>query len=292
MNRIVMSLSALGLFGVGMAVAPAVAHADTQPSHFVQTATPSNTAGDYTLINNGATNGNPNAILFVTPNYNAGGVCGCSYDGNPIGVWYDSSAHEWGIFNENGAAMSIGEEFNTVVVPAATTTAFTVTSTSGTVSGDTLYLNSSATNSKPGAIVEVTQNWNPGGVGGTYNNQTPGVWYDGSGWAIFNESGASMATGVSYNVLVGSVAGGKAATLKASTTNTGGDSVFYNNAVTNGDSNDFSLDTPNWNPKGVGGTYDASPTGVWYDGSQLAVFNETGATMANHEAFNMLYWQS
>ena len=75
----------------GMLVAPGIAHADTQASHFIWTATSSNTSGNATLINNLATDGEPGALLFVTPNFDPGGVNG-GYDNSPIGVYYDSSA--------------------------------------------------------------------------------------------------------------------------------------------------------------------------------------------------------
>ena len=59
----------------------------TVTSHFILTA-PGN--GLFAApINNGATNGAGNALLFVAPNYSAGGVCGCVSDSVPIGVVYN-----------------------------------------------------------------------------------------------------------------------------------------------------------------------------------------------------------
>ncbi len=42
------------------------------------------------------------------------------------------------------------------------------------------------------------------------------------------------------------------------------------------DCNAFAFETPNWNPEGKGGTYDTSPTGVYYlsPSNVLVVFNE------------------
>ena len=48
-------------------------------------------------------------------------------------------------------------------------------------------IDNALTNDNPNAIVVVTPNYNPGGVGGTYDNHPIGVWYDGSKWAIFNQ---------------------------------------------------------------------------------------------------------
>src|SRR6185312_16208519 len=44
------------------------------PFFFTVRATASNSAGDYTLIDNVVTNGDPGLVLFVTANYNPNGV--------------------------------------------------------------------------------------------------------------------------------------------------------------------------------------------------------------------------
>ena len=292
LRRFVPTLVGGAVLASALLVAPSVAQAtNTQPSHFIQTATSSNIVDDFTLINNGATNGNPNALLFVTPNYDPGQVCGCVYEPVPVGVFYETSADEWAIFNEDQSAMTLGESFNVLVVPSASKTAYTITASPSDIFGDRLPLNTSVTNDKPASQVLVTQNWNPGGVGGAYNDENPGVEYVGLQWAIFNESTDPMTPGVSFNVLVGAAGGGTESTVKAKQKNIEGDGVVVNSTVTNGDSNAFALDTPNWNPKGVGDIYDKSPAGV-YDSGSLLVFNESGAGMMPHSSFNVLAWNS
>jgi hypothetical protein len=288
------AVGVLAVLGASFISAAAAQAADTQSSHFVQTATSSNISGDTTFINNGATNGNPNAVLFVTPNWDTGDVCGCVYDSVPVGVWYDYSNSRWGIFQENGSTMPSGAAFNVLVMPRTSANVFVQTATSSNSLGDTTYINNSATNGAPGAILQATQVWNPGGTGDVYNDHPIGVWYDGSGWAVFQEDSTTMTSGASFNILVGSTGtgGGKASTSKATSSNRSGDTAWVNSSVTNGDSNAFVLDTPNWNPKGVGGTYDPYVTGVWYGGSKIGVFNETGATMAVNEAFNLVSYNS
>ena len=70
--------------------------------------------GDTTYINNTKTNGNPNAFVFATPNYNPGGVGG-TLDDIPAGVWYDTSAVKEGVFNEDGSAMPLNAAFNLLI---------------------------------------------------------------------------------------------------------------------------------------------------------------------------------
>ncbi|MCS6805580.1 MAG: hypothetical protein NZ823_10625, partial [Blastocatellia bacterium] len=79
------------------------------------------------------------------------------------------------------------------------------TATSANTTGNWTALNHPLTNGVPPAFVFITDNWNPGGVGGTYNNHNTGVWYAGAGtnkWAIFNQDLAAMPANASFNVLV------------------------------------------------------------------------------------------
>jgi hypothetical protein len=276
-----------------MLIAPTLASAaDTQPSHFTWTVTSASISGDLTLINDAATNGNPKALLYVSPNYSPGGVCGCVTDNEPIAVYYDTSDSQWSILNENDSAPPVGASFNVFVEPKKSGPAFQVTAGSTNTSGDTVYADSKTTNDKPDAILQATQVWN-----GAYNDNVAGVYYDTSAdeWGVFNEGDEAMAAGTEYNVLVGNVGGGTSGTLDGTSGTIGADSEHYTSTVTNGDSNTFVLDTPNWDPDGTCGcVYDTSPTGVWYftsDGG-IAVFNESQANMETGVDFNLLAWNS
>ncbi len=277
----------------GMICVPGVASADTHPSHFIWTST---TSGSYTLINNGATNGNPGAILFVTDNQKPNGVCGCIANTIPVGVFYDTDAEKWGIFYEENPDISVaaGLSFNVLVVPSGSSDAFTVTTTTANVVGDSAYIDNSATNEMPSAILQETPNGNPGGGGIAYNDHVTGVWYDGVQWAVFNEDDAAMPTQVAFNVLVGSssTSGGVASTLRASKTNRFDTCVIFDNANTNGDSNAFMLETPNWDPKDRGSTYDDTQTGVLYDNVEMDVCHASNVKMVVGDAFNVIYWNS
>ncbi|MDP9488367.1 MAG: serine/threonine protein kinase, partial [Actinomycetota bacterium] len=76
--------------------------------------------------------------------------------------------------------------------------------TSENVSANSSYIDDPSTNDNPDAVLTVTQNWNPGGDGGTYNAHPIGVWYDASAekWAIANEDRAAMPEGAAFNVVV------------------------------------------------------------------------------------------
>ena len=270
----------------------------TVTSHFVWTASSANTSGDTSFIANGATNGQPGDLLFVTPNYNANGLCGCTYESAPIGVWYDNGNHQWGVFREDSTTMPAGESYNVLAVPAnrVSSSVFVHTATSSDTVGDYTLINNSLINGKPGAQLMVTQNWNPGGTGGAYNPHNVGVWYDSSAkeWGIFNEDGATMPTGVSFNVMIGGSPsnGGNAVTIKATTANTSGDTTFFSNSNTDGNPNNVTFVTQNWNPGGVGGTYNNEQIGVWYASTEEGVFNENVSTPPVNSAYNLLTFSS
>ncbi|MBA3826183.1 MAG: hypothetical protein H0X24_20070, partial [Ktedonobacterales bacterium] len=70
---------------------------------FFHVATSANSVGNYTILDDPALNGNPNAIVIVTQNWNPAGVCACRYNPRYIGVWYTGS--HWAIFNEDATPM-------------------------------------------------------------------------------------------------------------------------------------------------------------------------------------------
>jgi hypothetical protein len=102
--------SALTIDNGGIAVSGA--GVGTSTAAFIQVATSGNISGSVTFINNPLCNGNPNAILIVTPNYSAGS----GQWNHPIGVYYDTSNSEWSIVNEDLAAMTAGPAFNVLII--------------------------------------------------------------------------------------------------------------------------------------------------------------------------------
>jgi hypothetical protein len=84
-------------------------------------------------------------------------------------------------------------------------TVFIHHTTSENISRNSTYLDGPPTEGNPNDVVlVVTQNWNPGGSDGKYNNHPIGVWYDRdrSKWAIFNQDRAAMPVGAAFNVAV------------------------------------------------------------------------------------------
>jgi hypothetical protein len=86
---------------------------------FIHQATESNIMGTYdqnTMIDNPLTNGDPNAILSVTPNWNAVMIIDVVNNPHPVGVKYLDTPAKWVIYNLDLAAMPEGAAFNVLVV--------------------------------------------------------------------------------------------------------------------------------------------------------------------------------
>ena len=86
---------------------------------FIHRATRENILGNWTYLDHPLINDNPNAILYVTQNWNPGGEGG-GYNDHPIGVWYHTDRSKWAIFNEDRAAMPVGADFNVAVLKEPT----------------------------------------------------------------------------------------------------------------------------------------------------------------------------
>jgi hypothetical protein len=165
-------------------------------SVFVHTASAANIVSDSTIIDYPLTDGNPNAILLVTSNFNPGGVGG-AYDDEPLGVKYDG-AH-WRVFNQNGVGMSAGATFNVLVLTAGPQ-AFVHTATLSNSTLSTTEISNPLIDGNPNAILIVTPNWNPGGVGGITDSHPLGVYYVGGKWLIVNQDAAGIPIGAAFNV--------------------------------------------------------------------------------------------
>ena len=252
------------------------------PDAFVHTTTAENTnTVGWSYIDSSLTNGNPNAIVLVTQN-GAGGV-----NNHPLGVRYDILYRQWAVFNRYSTDMPAGRTFN-VLVPTTGTDAFFHKATTANIHGNWTEINNPLTNNNPNAILFVTQNWNPGGVGGTSNNHPIGVWYTGSKWAIFNQDLANIPEGAAFNVLVPSVDAAVFTHISRSGTITGASTVI-DYPLTDDESDAVLFATQNWNPSGLLAKYNNHPAGVIYNASnKWAVFNEDIAAMSTDVGFNLL----
>ncbi len=174
----------------------------TSVAAVVHRAAPANTADNSTYIDHPLTNNNPDAVLLATPVWDQDEGSGKTH---PIGVWYDSNrGGKWAIFNQDLAPMPEGAVFSVVISEGPAENVFIHRVSSSNTTENNTYIDSPSTNNTPEAILSITPNWNPGGVGGTYNDHPVGIWYDYNEgkWAIFNQDLASMPRGSAFDVAV------------------------------------------------------------------------------------------
>jgi len=81
---------------------------------FIHRANSTNIFSNVTIIDHPQCNGNPNAVLILTPNWNPGGSGG-TYNNHATGVYYDTASQRWAIFNEDSAVMPLNAAFNVLV---------------------------------------------------------------------------------------------------------------------------------------------------------------------------------
>lgn len=266
------------------------AHASASGWQFKQTTTAANTYGNYTIINNSVTNGNPSIPIHVTHNWgSSGGV----YDAHPVGVWYTGS--NWAIFNEDMAALPLGVVFNVYVTfnyaPGNGLNVEDVvdTTTTGNTVGSITYLSDALANSNPAAALWVTPNYNPDGACGcVYNPHPIGVFYDTAQgrWAIFNEDIGAMPLGTSFNVEVWSNFNGSAFIQTATSSNSFSDYTLINNPYTNGNPSALLFVTQNWGT----GVSNKHTIGVFYSTyyGKWAIYNEDLTAVPSGASFNVM----
>lgn len=164
------------------------------PVPYIHIATASNIQGDTTYLDNPLLNGNPSALVTVTPGPHPPAL---------IGVWYDNRQQRWGIFREDSGAMPVGQMFSVNPIPGAIWALLqTVTASNSAI--NYTEIDSPYINNKPNLVLFVTPDYNPGGVGASWDNHPLGVIYLQDGhWAIYHRDGnIPMTPGATYNVQV------------------------------------------------------------------------------------------
>ena len=163
-------------------------------------ATGRNILGNSTYLDLSAETRDNDAVILIEDARDPGGG---SYDEHELGVWYDANqGGRWAIFNQDRRFMREGSDFDVILLEGPDRLVHR-SGPNNTAANATL-IDDPLTNGRPDAVLGVTQNWNPGGVGGVYNDHPVGVRYDpgADGWEIYNKDNAAMPGGAAFNVSV------------------------------------------------------------------------------------------
>src|SRR5262245_57689913 len=233
-----------------------------------------NTDGNYAFIDHPRLNGNPDAVVLVTHVVDPGGGPAVD-DACHIGVFYDDASGRWAVFNQSGLGMPDGAAFH-VLIPPVGPEAFTVVAGSGNTTTYITQLASAVLDGNPGATLLVTQNWNPGGGSGVYNDHAIGVYYPGGGWAVFNEDHADVPLGAGFNVYVAPA--GEMALHTSTIANTYGLFTTIDDAALDGDPFAMPLITQSYEPMFV---YNTATLSVAYNVAlaKWVIMNSDGSSI-------------
>jgi Astacin (Peptidase family M12A) len=260
---------------------------------FSHVTTGTNTAGHITTLDHPRLNGNPQAVVFVSPVWEAQG------DQNPtntFGVWYNGT--RWTIFNQNRTEMSAIPtnrfRFKVLAFSAPTASTFVHTVTAANKAGHITTLDHPSLNNNPNAVITVTQLY------GVYNTHEIGVWYNNGRWTIFNQDRVELPLNATFNVLIGTGGISGATTIQHTHTDASklgephkGYTILDYPAINN--KSDWSLFvTQRWI-----GTYNALGFNIWYDDPSPSdpyhfrdgkwfIYNSGNELMPNNAAFNIL----
>ncbi len=257
------------------------------PNTFVHTATPGNTVSFGTYLDNPLLD-DPNVVPIVTQNWNPGGVGG-TYNDHPIGVYFDYGFEEkWLIVNIDESPMPIGASFN-VHVFSYGPRFFAHEAVASNTSSFFTTLSHPLLDESPEAMAHLTQFYSGN------NDHHPYLLAYGDdatllppGWHIVNSNAATMPSGGPGPIFF-------VAVLASSP------SAFRHDAdLTNIELNWTTIDSPllNGHPEAIvlvtaaepdAATAEANPheIGVWYTGTNWAIFNQDGAPFPNGASFNV-----
>ncbi|MDT0555842.1 DUF7452 domain-containing protein [Patiriisocius hiemis] len=141
---------------------------------------------------------------------------------------------------------------------------FVHTATPANISADASFIDHPLLNNNPTAQLIVSHNWNPPGSTGVYNDNITGVFYSNSQnrWGVYNESGASMLDGSSYNIFIGQSTDITLHIADLANQDTNPIYSILNHPNLNGNPDAQVILTTYYNPNGIRNNHNY---GVWYD---------------------------
>ncbi len=257
--------------------------------HFVHIATPSNSTGNWTAIDNPNTNSNPTAKLFITHNYNTSGSG--VYNDHVSGLWYNGTS--WTIFNEDAGTVPIIENsaYNVLVADENQSTVFQHTARPSNINSNWTALTHPQLDGNPNARILVTQILIDTAAN-TYNNREIGVFYNGANkWAIFNENMDAMPNGASFNILI--LNNDNSIMHTAVSGNIQGSTTKIDLPALNNNPNAIIYVTQNWNGGGAPGVFNTQKVSTYYNGTQWTIYNEDNSTnMVENSKYNVYFGPS
>jgi len=253
---------------------------------FVHTATAGNISADASYIDHPDLNGNPNAEILVSHNWNPPGSGGV-YNDNNTGVFYSNSESKWGVYNENGSAMIMGSSYNVYIGDGDVVLHIADLANQAT---NPVYsvINHPDLNGNPNAKILLTTYFNPNGL---RNDHTYAVWYNNTTdrWNIFPEDLSNLPLDTAFFMGVPDGTNTAVGNHRAEAGNISGNYTTIDHPLLNGKPDAVFVYTHNWGISGgSGNVVNDHITGVWYTGTNWAIYNEDLAAMPEDAEFDLM----
>lgn len=273
-------------WGAGVDNVVLTGYAGDLDTMFIHTATAANISGNVTYLDHPYLNGNPNAKIVVSHNWENSGQL------NEItqGVWYDNSLSKWAIYNEDITNMVVNTSYN-VYIDGANSNTITHIASAANSGGNPVFtiIDDASVNGDPNAIIVFGRYWNPNSV---YNPDNYGIFYNGTNWVIYNESNNPIPDGAAFNVVLApSNYDVKAFKHQATVANTTQYWTELDNPLVNGNPDATIVFSHNWGAAGDASNVIVENTqSLWYDGASgtWRIFNDDISDMDTNVAFNVI----
>ncbi len=171
---------------------------------FVHTAVSRTNDYNWTYLDHARTRERPEAMVFasqqvVDPDLDDAVVP--AFNTEHLGVWYDSAAEDWTIFNQDYSTAMVVDSTYSVFVAPPDSAAFRHVAAAANSVGDATTLDHPMLNGQPDRDLIVTQVFTSETF--TYNDHPIATDYDTTTgrWQIVNQDAATMPLGASFNVL-------------------------------------------------------------------------------------------
>ncbi len=250
-----------------------------QARALVHVATGSNSVGNISFLEDPALNAHANALLQHTQNWMPNFI----YNAAPTGVYYEATRGEWGVFNQDGSPLSVGAAFNLLDPDARS--AFWADESGGPGLNFTV-LDHPHEQGRDEILLLVTQN-RSAGSGVVNPEEVRVVTSTGGQHRIANLNGVAMPDGAGFNVYA-PPRDLSTFVHVASSTNTIGNYTLLDHPLTRARPDALVFATPHQNPFRTNVLdLQSSVIGVWYTGSDWAIFNQDISGLPVGAAFNV-----
>lgn len=171
--------------------------------------------GTCTLLDNPDLNGNPAAIVVITPVE----VNGINLNPHPICAYYNGKL--WSVFNIDNSTMVPGSQFNVTYYAKPDDNHFVHIVTKENLVKSRSYIDHAGLNENPGAQFQFFQNASPNVRGGNVNSDEIKTKYDEAAgkWFITKTNGNTFDLATGYNISVSSERNSNSSAMTAVRTN-------------------------------------------------------------------------